>query len=118
MKQVVLLATLLVSASAFANDVDPFNFERQHFATSSMTRAEMRAQASAPAGGIDIDNDGRVVTPPSLKTRAQVAAETAEASRLGLLSWGGHDAKIGTVGQEQEIRMAGEHASKHSAASD
>jgi len=116
MKPFVLLASLLVSATAFANDVDPFNFEKEHF-SSSMTRDAAIARSQAPAEvGLDIDNDGRVVTASSsMKTRAQVAAETLEASRLGLMAWGGHDARLGTADQEEKIRLAGEHASGHTA---
>ena len=117
MKQLVPLAALLVSAAAFANDVDPFNFEKEHF-SSSMTREEATARPQAAAVSYDIDNDGRVITAPSTKTRAQVVAETLEASRLGLLAWGGHDAKAGTPAQEQQIMLAGEHAAGHSARTD
>ena len=116
MKPFVLLASLLVSATAFANDVDPFNFEKEHF-SSSMTRDEAIARSHAPAEvGLDIDNDGRVVTAQSsMKTRAQVVAEMREASRLGLTAWGGHDARLGTAAQEQQIKLAGERASGHTA---
>jgi len=55
MQRLLMLAALVVSTSVFAHDVDPFGFEKQDF--------------DAPAS----------------KARAQVAAETREAARLGLL---------------------------------
>ena len=116
MKQFVLLASLLVSATAFANDVDPFNFEKEHF-SGSMSRTEAIANSNAPAGvGIDIDNDGRVVTGASTKTRAEVAAETREAARLGLIGFGRERGYVsGSPAEEQQIRVAGERAINHSA---
>ena len=118
MKQYLVIASLLVSATAHANDVDPNGFDRQAFETSTPA-AQASAGSQAPGiTGIDIDNDGRVVTAPSIKTRAQVQAETIEASRLGLTGWGGHDPTMGTADQENEVRMAGEQANGHTAASD
>ena len=74
---IVIAATLLVSSTAFANDVDPNGFEKQHF-ISSATRAEVKAdlkvaqqQGQLPVGELGV----KVVDAPSTKTRAQVAAE-------------------------------------------
>jgi hypothetical protein len=86
MQRTLVLAALVVSTSAFASDVDPFGFEKQNFDTSVS------------------------------KTRAQVAAETREAARLGLL----RDSLFGpvqaSVEQEQQIKLAGLRAIGHSAA--
>ena len=72
-----IAATLLVSATAQANDVDPNGFEKQHF-ISSATRAEVKAdlkvaqqQGQLPVGELGV----KVVDAPSTRTRAQVAAE-------------------------------------------
>jgi len=110
MKQYFALASLLVSVAVHANDIDPFNFEREHF-SSSMTRAQVLAREQQPyLVGIDTDTAGRVVTDPTVTPRAEVAAETVEASRLGLNAWGGHDARMGTPWQEDEVHSAGAHA--------
>jgi hypothetical protein len=110
MKQYFALASLLVSVAVHANDIDPNNFEREHF-SSSMTRAQVLAREHQPyLVGIDTDAAGRVVTDPTSTPRAEVAAETIEASRLGLNAWGGHDARMGTPSQEEEVHVAGEHA--------
>lgn len=112
MKQFVLLASLLACTTAFANDVDPFNFEKEHF-SSSMTRDQAIAQSHAPAAaGTDSDGAGRTTSAPSTKTRAQVDAETREAMRFGLYG----DNLSGTPAQEEQIRAAGLHASGHAAA--
>lgn len=78
MKSVLAFAAaLLVSTAAFAGDVDPNGFEKQHFA-SSATRAEVvadlkaaQAQGQLPTGELGV----KFVAEPSTKTRAQVASE-------------------------------------------
>jgi len=118
MRQFVLLASLLVSTSVFANDVDPAGFEKEHF-NASMTRADAIAQAKrALAPSIKIDDQGRAITAPSTKPRAQVAAETREAARLGLLKYGELGPAQATAEQEQQITVAGLRAIGHSATSD
>jgi len=109
MKTAVFLATVLVSASALANDVDPFGFEQEQF-VSTKTRAEVfaelqaaRAKDELPVGELGV----RFVAPPSTKTRAQVAAETLEAARLGLLQYGELGPKQPTAEQAEQIRLAG-----------
>ncbi len=47
---------------------------------------------------------------PSTKTRAQVAAETREARRLGLIVYGQQSTPKSTPAQEDLIRLAGERA--------
>lgn len=77
MKSLVLLATLAVSGVAFANDVDPNGFEKQHFA-SSASRATVVAEfkAAQAAGQLPVGELGVKVKPEaSLKSRAEVAAE-------------------------------------------
>jgi hypothetical protein len=76
MRSIVLLAAALVTAHAFANDVDPFGFEHDHRRASALTRAEVQARIRSPeAVTIEIDDQGRVVTAPSTRSRAEVAAE-------------------------------------------
>ena len=79
MTSIVIAATLLVWGTAFANDVDPNGFEKQHF-ISSATRAEVKAdlkvaqqQGQLPSGELGV----KFVDAPSTKTRAQVAAEAS-----------------------------------------
>jgi len=87
MKQFVLLASLLVSTSVFANDVDPAGFEKEHF-NASMTRADALAQAKrALAPSIKIDDQGRAITAPSAKPPKRSARTQAkmEKPQLDLL---------------------------------
>jgi hypothetical protein len=117
MKELALLASLLVSTSVFANDVDPNGFEQQHF-SGSMTRAEAVAQARNPTTlGIKVDDQGRVITTPSTKARAQVAAEQREAARLGLMKYG-EVGPVATAEQERQIMVAGLRAIGQSATSE
>jgi hypothetical protein len=113
--KLVLLASLLVSTSVFANDVDPNGFEKEHF-NGTMTRAEAIAQAKTARGpSIRIDDQGRAITAPSTKSRAQVAAEAREAARLGLMKYGEVGPVQTTAEQEQQIALAGLRATGHSA---
>lgn len=115
MKKIVLLASVLASTAAIAHDVDPFGFEKEHF-QSSLSRAEAIERAKIPqAPSIKIDDQGRAITAPSKKTRAQVAAETLEASRLGLITYGERAPAQTTAEQEAQIELAGQRASGHSA---
>jgi hypothetical protein len=107
MKRFVLLASLLVSGTVFAHDVDPFGFEKQQ-STSSLTRAEAIANSKKPAPvSFKIDDQGRSVMAPGTKTRAQVDAERAEALRLGLMSYGEVGPTQATAAQERQITVAG-----------
>ena len=106
MKRFVLLASLLVSGTVFAHDVDPFGFETQQ-STSSLTRAEAIANSKKPSPvSFKIDDQGRSVMAPGTKTRAQVDAERAEAQRLGLMNYG-EVAPQATAAQERQIAVAG-----------
>jgi len=114
------LASLLLSTFAYANDVDPFGFEKEHF-ISSKSRAEVVAdtKAARAAGELPVFGDigARVVDTPSVLRREQVAAETREAARLGLLSYGELGPKQATPEQERLIEMAGMRALEHVIAS-
>lgn len=115
MNKLVLLASLLASTTVFAHDVDPNGFEKEHF-TGSMSRAEAIAQSKKPfVTSIRIDDQGRAITAPSTRSRAQVAAETREAARLGLMRYGEQSPAQGNAEQEEQIRLAGERAIGHSA---
>src|SRR5262245_32208976 len=121
MKRILVLAALLTATSAFANDVDPFGLEKEHFQFSK-TRAEVAADLKVAQATGQLPVFGEIGVQPvaiaSTKSRAQVAAETREASRLGLLSsYGELGPKDATVAQEQQIKLAGERAiAQHTAA--
>ncbi len=99
MKRTVLLAALLAAAPAFAGegdvDIVPNGYVSQ---VMQAAQADRRAPAAA-----------------ATKTRAQVAAETREAIRLGLLAHG--EAGPVEITQEQAslIRRAGLRALAHEA---
>jgi hypothetical protein len=88
MKRIAVLATLLIATSAaFANDVDPMGFEKEHFQFSK-SRAEVVAdlRAAQAAGQMPVGELGVKPTEfKSAKTRAEVASETREAGKRGLL---------------------------------
>ena len=88
---VLALAALAFGTAVRANDVDPFGFEKEHF-VSTKSRAEVVAdrQAAQAAGDLPVPGElgVRVAATKSVKTREQVVAETLEAQRLGLLSYG------------------------------
>jgi len=110
MNRKVLLIALLAAAPAFANDVDPNGFEKEHFIT-SRTRADVQAELrqAQKAGELPVGEIGvRFVDTPSHKTRAQVVAETLEARRLGLLENRGELGPVlATPEQERQIELAG-----------
>src|SRR5262249_11664582 len=114
------IASLLISISARANDVDPFGFEKEHF-NSSKSRAEVVADVKAARAGGDLPAFGeigvRVVEAPSILRREQVEAETREAARLGLLTYGELGPKEATPEQERLIEMAGMRALERHVAS-
>lgn len=110
MQRFLFLAALVASAPVLAHDVDPFGFEQQH-APSTLTRAEARAQSKmAQPVTMRIDDAGRLITAPSTKPRAQVAAETAAAARMGLIRHGEVGLVQPTDAQEREIGLAGMRA--------
>lgn len=112
-KSAVVLASLLAWAPVRANDVDPFGFEKEHFVTSK-ARAEVVADLKAAQANGELPIPGEIgVRPadvPSVKTRAQVVAETLEAARLGLLTYGELGPKRATPAQERQIELAGMRA--------
>lgn len=115
MKKIATLVLALASAGTFAHDVDPFGFEKEH-SMSTISRAEAVERAKAvQAPSIKIDDQGRAITAPSKKSRAQVVAETLEAQRLGLIGYGERGAAQATVAQEAQIELAGQRAGGHSA---
>ena len=120
MKSILVLAALLVSTSVFANDADPFGFEKEHFEFSK-SRAEVVADLKSAEANSQLPVFGEIGVKPveikSIKTRAQVAAETREAARLGLLSgYGELGPKQATAAQEQQIKLSGLHAIGQAAA--
>ena len=121
MKSILVLAALLVATSAFANDVDPNGFEKEHFQFSK-SRSEVTTdlKVAQAKGELPVFGEIGVVPVPekSVKTRAQVAAETREAARLGLLgAYGEADQKQATPQQEQQIHLAGLRALSETTAS-
>lgn len=94
------------ATAAHANEV---SYEAPVSLQSTLTRAEVRAQAarSVAAGEISLSDDS--YAPRILgteKTRAQVVAETREAIRLGLVSHG-DETVVPTTAQLERIEMAG-----------
>jgi hypothetical protein len=119
-RTLILAASLLAASTAFANDIDPFGFEKQVF-VSTKSRAEVAADAQQ-ALALGQTSRGEIVyveSTPSVKTRTQVVAETKEAGRLGLLASRGEAGPAQpTAEQEQLIRVAGLRAIGNSAAAD
>lgn len=76
-------------------------------------------KAAQAAGQLPIPGElgVRFVDAPSTKPRAQVVAETLEAARLGLLTYGELGPKQPTAAQERQIEMAGRRALERLAAS-
>ena len=72
-------------------------------------RAAGNAAAIAPGDGAQADDTVIVWGDPRL-LRAKVRAETIEAARLGLLSFGEGDPPVATAAQEQQIAAAGRRA--------
>src|SRR5262245_34672713 len=115
---VVALAALAFGTVARANDVDPFGFEKEHF-VSSKARAEVAGdlRAARAAGELPVFGEigVRLADAPSTRSRAQVAAETREAQRLGLVSYGELGARQATAEEERQIRVAGMQALERAA---
>src|SRR5262249_30634491 len=121
MKRTLILAALLVATSAFANDIDPNGFEKEHFQFSK-ARTEVSADLKVAQATGQLPAFGEVGVRPieakSIKTHAQVAAETREAARLGLLSgYGEAGPKQATVEQQHQIELAGLRAIDQTSAS-
>lgn len=110
MRNLIFLAAALAATPALANDVDPFGFEREHRTAGTLTRAEVQALVRTPAPlSLAIDDQGRVVTTPSTRPRAEVAedarAYVREGHRFGELGAGSLAAE-GTA----PLRMADKRA--------
>jgi len=111
MKPTYLFLALLAATPAFANDVDPFGFEKQDV-VGTASRAQVRAEfdQARAAGQLPVAGEigVRFVDPPAQKTRAQIVAETREARRLGLLDGRGELGPIvATPEQQRQIELAG-----------
>lgn len=91
MKRSFLVLALLASSSAFANDVDPFGFEKQVF-VSSKSFAEVRAEtlAALKNGEIQYGETGvlQIAEPTTSKSRQEVRQELAVARANGETSYG------------------------------
>jgi len=114
MKRIILALAILSSGVALANDVDPNGFEKEHFQFSK-SREEVKADLKVAQANGELPRFGELGVqfrdPPSTKSRAQVAAETREAGRLGLLSqYGEGPHRSATPEEERLIRLAGERA--------
>jgi len=112
-KGALAFASIVVVASVRANDIDPFGFEKEHFITSK-ARAEVVADLKAAQASGQLPVAGeigvRAIDTPSIKARAQVVAETLEAARLGLLTYGELGPQQATPAQEHQIELAGMRA--------
>jgi len=114
MKRIIILSLVLTSTAVLAeipNDVDPFGFEKEAF-ISSKSRAEVQAdlKVAQATGQMPVFGEigVRPIPSPSVKTRAQVVAETREAARLGLLvNRGELGPRIATPEEERQIELAG-----------
>ena len=84
MKTAILaFASLVISGSVLAHDVDPNGFEQQHF-VSSASRAEVIAdlKIAQQTGQLPVGELGvKATETQSIKTRAQVADEAKHAAR-------------------------------------
>lgn len=98
--------TVIAAGSAMAQEASP---DYPKAFSSSATRAEVcQAAIGARAAGRIVDGERSFVAEPvgAAKTRAQVAAETLEAVRLGLVG-GGERNVVFTQDQLNSIHMAG-----------
>jgi Domain of unknown function (DUF4148) len=115
MKRTLLVLALLVSSSAFANDVDPFGFDQQAF-VSSKTRAEVRdelrqARASGEISYQPTYGDHERKSAPYLaaKSRAEVEAELAQARAQGEESYDEIDYPLATAHSHAQLQAAAAH---------
>jgi len=112
MKRNVFFIALLAVAPVYAADIDltPHGYVSDAMRganSSAQTRSESRSHTSA-SETLPGEAGVRFASEPSTKSRAQVAAETREAARLGLLSYYGEAGTVqATPEQERQIRLAG-----------
>jgi hypothetical protein len=103
MNRVLVLVLMLVSTMALADEA-AVGYDARFARQQGMLAESIGDTAVAFVG--------------SSKTRAQVAAETREAARLGLLRYGVLGPVQATAQQEQQIKLAGMRAANHGAASE
>src|SRR5262245_62616793 len=87
-KSTVVTALMFVATFARANDVDPFGFEKEHFAASkSRTEVVADLRAAQATGQLPVAGEigVRFADETSVKSRAQVIAATREAARRSTL---------------------------------
>lgn len=122
LQAVALIAASLVAGSAFADGAE---YQYPQPATSTVSRADVRAEAVAAMRGNAVANDEYQanqypkadVMAASTLLRAQVVAEAIEARRLGLIAEGEGSSRVPTAGQLEQVRLAGQAAvAKHLAA--
>ena len=112
-KLIAAVALALSSLAAHAGGTNDTDRIDPTYAGAGLTREAVRAQlAAAQARGEVLLGDARIAQPaqPSLRSRAEVRAELAEAQRLGLVLHSEGDALIATPAQQARIDMAGRDA--------
>jgi hypothetical protein len=101
------LAAFAASAPAFADDVDvlPYGY------VSSVIRSTQADKTQIVRPAASVGEAGAVSTVVvATKSRAQVAAETREAARLGLLNYGEAGPVQPTSEQAHQVEQAGQRA--------
>jgi hypothetical protein len=110
-KRNLVFIALLAAAPVHAADVDlaPYGYVSDVMRSAkSPAQAQNESKAVATADEATVGEAGvRFAVEPSTKSRAQVAAETREAARFGLLTRGEADPVQPTAEQERQIRAAG-----------
>jgi hypothetical protein len=110
---IVLAALAAFAGGAFAHSGEATPDYPQPY-TSTLTRAEVHAQAIAAAkAGQIVRGEASYVMAQSFEsgtTRDEVRAEAIEARRLGLVADGEMPVRDATAAELEQIRMAGERA--------
>ncbi|MFZ5539430.1 MAG: hypothetical protein ACOY5V_06800 [Pseudomonadota bacterium] len=111
MKRNLFFIALLAAAPVYAAQIDLTPHGSVSAATrsaKSMAQAHSESKAGAsPNETMPGEAGVKFASEPSTRSRAQVAAETREAARLGLLSYGEAGPVQATPEQERQIRRAG-----------
>lgn len=111
MKRNLFFIALLAAAPVYAADIDiaPYGYVSEVMRSAKHpAQAQNESKVTATANEATVGEAGvRFAAEPSTKSRAQVAAETREAARLGLLTRGEADLVQATAEQERQIRAAG-----------
>lgn len=109
-KTLITIAIALTGfAAATTSMAGEASYEPAQPSTSTLTRAEVRADyvAARAAGQLDTGERSHVAAPTgTAKTRAQVVAETLEAVRIGAINHGERSLSL-TPAQAASIEMAG-----------